>query len=56
MSIQALRERLAALNKQANALLADKGDQVWSLEDQKKFDDFMDQAERLSAQIKATQR
>lgn len=56
MSIQALRERLAALNRQAKALLADKGDQTWSLDDQKKFDNFMDEASRLEDQIKAVQR
>lgn len=56
MSIQALRERLAALKKDANALLAAKGDQVWSKEDQAKFDGIMDEADRVEAQIKATQR
>lgn len=56
MSIQALRERLAALKKDANALLAAKGDQVWSKEDQAKFDGIMDEADRVESQIKATQR
>lgn len=56
MSIQALRERLAALKKDANALLAAKGDQVWSKEDQAKFDGLMDEADRVESQIKATQR
>lgn len=56
MSIQALRERLAALKKQANHLLAEKGEQVWSKDDQKKFDDLMDEADRVESQIKATQR
>jgi HK97 family phage major capsid protein len=53
MSIQALRERVAASNKEANALLADKGSQVWSKDDQKKFDDLMDDVERTQRQIAA---
>lgn len=53
MSIQALRERLAASNKSANAILADKGSQTWTAEDQKKFDDHMDESERLQQQIAA---
>lgn len=56
LSIQALRERLNALNLQANALLADKGAQIWSKEDQDKFDGLMDEAGRVKAQITATQR
>lgn len=56
MSIQALRERLAALKKQANALLASKGDQVWTKEDQAQFDGWMDDVDRLTNQIKASQR
>ena len=56
MSIQALRERLAALNKEAKNLLADKGDQIWSKEDQKKFDDFMEEADRVEGQIAATEK
>ena len=56
MSIQALRERLAASNKSANALLADKGAQTWSKEDQGKFDAHMDESERIQAQIEAHDR
>ncbi len=56
MSIQALRERLNALNKDSRQLLAEKGDQTWTKEDQSKFDDLMDQAERTSSQIEAHQR
>jgi len=55
MSIQALRERLAALNNEANKLLAEKGAQVWSKEDQNKFDGLMDEAERAQSQIERTQ-
>ena len=53
MSIQALRERLAASNKSAKHLLAEKGSQTWSAEDQKTFDGFADESERLTRQIAA---
>ena len=53
MSIQALRERLAASNQAANKLLADKGAQPWSKEDQATFDNQMDEAERTQHQIAA---
>lgn len=56
MSIQALRERLSALNKEGKKLLADKGDQTWSKEDQAKFDGLMDDAERTQRQVEAHQR
>lgn len=56
MSMQALRERLASLNKDANAILAAKGEQIWSKEDQARFDALMDEADRVKDQIKATQR
>lgn len=56
MSMQALRERLSALNKDANHILAEKGSQTWTKEDQAKFDLNMDEAERLQSQITATQR
>lgn len=56
MSIQALRERAAELNKQANHILAEKGAQTWSVEDQAKFDGLMDEAERTTRQIDAHQR
>lgn len=51
MSIQALRERLAALNREGNALLAANGDRVWSKEEQAKFDGLMEEADRAQAQI-----
>jgi HK97 family phage major capsid protein len=56
MSIQALRERLAASNKAAKALLAAKGDQTWSKEDQTAFDNHMDEAERTERQIAAVEK
>lgn len=56
MSIQALRERRAALNKEAAGLLAEKGSATWSKEDQAKFDGLMDEADRLEQQMEAHQR
>lgn len=53
MSIQALRERLAASTKAAKNLLAEKGSQTWSAEDQKTFDNHADESERLTRQIEA---
>ncbi len=53
MSIQALRERLAASNKAAKALLAEKGSQTWSKEDQAAFDNLADESERTARQIDA---
>ncbi|MFN7725160.1 MAG: phage major capsid protein [Rubrivivax sp.] len=55
-SIQALRERKNDLARQANHLLAEKGDQTWTKEDQAKYDGIMDEMERLGAQIAAHQR
>lgn len=56
MSIQALRERLAASNKAAKALLAEKGAQTWTKEDQATFDNHMEEAERIERQIEATEK
>lgn len=56
MSMQALRERLSAINKDANHLLAEKGSATWSKEDQTKFDNLMDEAERTQKQIEGHQR
>lgn len=56
MTIQALREKIANLATQAKHLLAEKGDQTWSAEDQAKFDGFANEIERAKAQIKADER
>ena len=53
MSIQALRERLQASSKAANHILAEKGSQTWTAEDQKVFDDHVSEGERIKAQIAA---
>ena len=52
-SIQALRERLAASNTSAKALLAEKGAQIWSVDDQAKFDGYAEESERITRQISA---
>lgn len=56
MSMQALRERKQSLAKEANNLLANAGDKVWSKEDQAAYDLKLDEIERVSAQIDAHQR
>lgn len=53
---QALREKVEALANQANALLAEKGSQVWSKDEQAKFDNIADEIERTQSQIKADQK
>lgn len=55
-SIQALRERLAASNKAAKNLLAEKGSIPWTAEDQKTFDNHADESERITRQIDAHQK
>jgi HK97 family phage major capsid protein len=51
VTIQQLREKIANLAAQANQLIADKGDQVWSTEDQAKFDGFANEINGAKAQI-----
>lgn len=56
MSIQALRERKLETSRLANHLLAEKGAQVWSKEDQSTFDGYADEMTRIDAQIEAHQK
>lgn len=56
MSIQALRERLNSHKKEARNLLEEKGSATWSAEDKQKFDNLVDEAERIEQQIEAHQR
>ncbi|BEP93236.1 phage major capsid protein [Acidovorax sp. A79] len=56
MSIQNLRERLGALKKEARNLIENKGSATWTKEEQGKFDELMDEAERVENQIEAVQR
>lgn len=55
-SLQALREKHNHFVNQANDILAKKGDQVWTKDDQTKFDGFMDQADLTKSQIAAYKR
>lgn len=55
-SIQALRERLASLKKDARNLLEEKGSATWSAEEQTRFDGLVDEAERVERQIDAHQK
>jgi HK97 family phage major capsid protein len=56
MSIQALRERRQETSRLANHLLAEKGAQAWTKEDQAKFDEHVDEMNRLDSQISAHQK
>lgn len=53
--IQALREQRNTLSKEANNVLAQNGDKIWTVEDKAKFDGIADQIERLDSQMEATQ-
>lgn len=52
MTIQALREKISNLAIQANHLIAEKGDQVWTAEDQAKFDGLTNEINGAKAQIR----
>lgn len=56
MSMQALRERLNSLKKEARNILEEKGSASWSAEDKTNFDNKVDEAERVEQQIEAHQR
>ena len=53
MGIQALRERKDELAKQANNMIANAGDKVWSKEEAASYDQMTDEIGRINAQIKA---
>lgn len=55
-NMKELREKIANLAKQANHLLAEKGSQTWTAEEQAKFDNFTDEIERAQNQIKAEEK
>lgn len=55
-NIQALREKISNLAKQANHLLAEKGDQTWTKEEQEKFDGFTNEIELAKGQVKAAEK
>jgi HK97 family phage major capsid protein len=56
MSTQALRERLNSLKKDARNLLEEKGSTTWTADDKTKFDNYVEEAERIEQQIDAHQR
>jgi HK97 family phage major capsid protein len=55
-NIQALREKIANLAREANNLLANKGSTTWTKEEQTQFDNLADEIERAKAQIRAEER
>ena len=55
-NLQALREKITNLAAQANHLLAEKGDQTWTQEEQTKFDSFTNEIELCKSQIKAAEK
>lgn len=55
-NIQAMREKIADLAKSANHLLSEKGDQLWTQEEQAKFDKYTGDIDLIKNQIKAVER
>ena len=55
-NITALREKIADLAKTANHMLAEKGSQTWTKEEQASFDNIADQIEATQSQIKSIER
>lgn len=55
-NIQALREKIANLAVLANKLLADKGDQTWTKEEQGAFDNYTTEIEALKNQVRAAEK
>ena len=52
-NLQALREKIANLSAQAKHLLNEKGDSIWSADEQAKFDGVTNEIEQAKSQIKA---
>lgn len=55
-TLVALREKISALAKQANHLLAEKGDQTWTKAEQDQFDGFTNEIELSKTQIKGIEK
>ena len=55
-NIQSLREKIANLSAQANHILNEKGDALWSAEDQAKFDGLTNDITLAKNQIKAAEK
>lgn len=56
MTIQELREKLSALAKDMNNIVANQGDRIWDKDTQGKFDALGDELERGRAQLAAMER
>ena len=56
INIQALREKIAHLATSAKNMLAEKGSQTWTAEEQTTFDGYTNEIERLQAQIKSAEK
>jgi HK97 family phage major capsid protein len=54
--LQALREKIINFARQANNLLEQKGDQVWTADDQAKFDGFTNEINAAKTEIKAIEK
>jgi len=54
--IQSLREKNAELSRLANQLLAEKGSQSWTAEEQATFDGYADEKTRIGNQIKSIEK
>lgn len=55
-NIQPMREKISNLAKNANHLLAEKGDQTWSVEEQAQFDGYTAEIELVKNQIAAIEK
>lgn len=55
-NIQALREKISNLSKEAKHLLAEKGSQTWTADEQTKFDNITDEMGRAQSQVKAEEK
>lgn len=53
---QALREKIANLSREAKHLLAEKGSQTWTADEQTKFDNITDEIGRAQSQVKAEEK
>lgn len=51
-----LREKISNLAKQANHLIAEKGDQIWTTEEKAKFDNWAEEIERGKSQIRSIEK
>ena len=55
-NMKALHSRFADLSRQANAKIAEKGDSVWTAEEQAQFDNWTEEMQRIKDQIRSIER